>query len=161
MQQPHASQQIEVAPARLRDLRAVARLQQRAFPKRLAYKLTTLTFLWGIPSVPFLVARQGDRVVGCAIGDRQGDVSRVVNLCVDPDARRLGIGSRLLSGLEGALPHGNMTLMVEAGNEPAKALYRKGGYVQTGVTRNYYGVGYDGIWMTKVRPGAGPPDVTR
>lgn len=150
---------VVVTPARLRDLGKVARLQRRAFRPPLAYGLTTLFVLWLLPHVRFLVARDGERIIGCAIGDRQGGQSRVINLCVDPTARRQGIGTRLLRALEAALPHGDVVLMVEEGNVAAQALYRKEGYRPVGTSRNYYGRGNDGIWMQKSRTPQSIPSI--
>jgi ribosomal-protein-alanine N-acetyltransferase len=145
-----------VGRAGLRELWAVARLQRRAFRPPLAYGLTTLLILWFLPHVRFLVARQGNRIVGCAIGDRQGGQSRVINLSVDPDARRQGIGTRLLRDLEAHLPKGNIVLMVEEGNAAAQHLYRQEGYRPVGTGRDYYGRGQHGIWMQKTRPNGSP-----
>jgi [ribosomal protein S18]-alanine N-acetyltransferase len=148
-----------ITPVRLRDLRKVARLQRRAFRPPLAYGLMTLLVLWVLPHVRFLVARDGERIVGCAIGDRQGGQARVINLCVDPTARRQGIGSLLLRELEIALGPGNIVLMVEEGNAAAQALYRKEGYKPVGTSRDYYGRGQDGIWMQKQRTPAVTPKI--
>lgn len=154
-----AAGQITVAMVRLRDLREVARLQRRAFRPMLAYRFSTLVLLWAWPRATFLVARAGGRIVGCAIGDFHGGQSRVINICVDPDARRRRIGSRLLSAIEAALPRGDMMLMVEQQNEAAKRLYEHAGYHSVGASVAYYGRGRDGVWMQKnrTRPPATPP----
>jgi ribosomal-protein-alanine N-acetyltransferase len=146
---------LEIGPVRIRELRAVARLQRRAFRPRLAYGLLTLLLLWALPHVRFLVARrEGDGwIAGCAIGDRQDGQARVINLAVDPDARRQGIGRMLLLALEGALNRADLLLMVEEDNLPARALYEDAGYAQVGVARDYYGRGQHGLWMQKKRPG--------
>lgn len=145
-----------ISPVRLRDLSKVARLQHRAFRAHLAYGLTTLIVLWVLPHVRFLVARDGERVIGCAIGDRQGGQARVINICVDPTAQRQGIGSRLLRELEAGLSEGNIVLMVEEANAAAQALYRKEGYKSVGTSKDYYGRGQDGLWMQKQRVKSGP-----
>jgi len=142
---------VMVAPVRFGDLRGVARLQRRAFRPRLAYTLTTLVVLWLLPQVRFVVARDAGRLVGCAIGDRQDNHSRVVSIAVEPDARRRGVATALLRALEAALPDGNMILMVEADNLAARALYEREGYARVGDARDYYGRGLDGIWMQKRR----------
>lgn len=142
---------LTIAPVRGRDLWQVRQLQRRAFRRGLAYSFSTLILLWALPSVRFLVARRGDTILGCAIGDRDNGNSRVINLAVEPAARRHGIGGQLLRALEAALPNGDMILMVESGNDGAKRLYEKSGYVSVGVGRNYYGHGHDGIWMRKFR----------
>lgn len=148
-----------ITSARLRELAAVGRLQRRAFRPPLAYGLATLVILWLRPQVQFLIARDGERIVGCAIGDRQGGQSRVINLCVDPIARRQGIGTRLLRELEAVLPRGDVVLMVEESNATAQALYRKEGYKSVGTSRDYYGRGEDGIWMQKQRTAGGAPTI--
>jgi ribosomal protein S18 acetylase RimI-like enzyme len=147
--------EVIIAPVRMRDLWQVRTLQRRSFRRGLAYSISTLTLLWALPTVRFLVARHGDRVLGCAIGDRSSGQSRVINLAVDPDARRHGIGRQLLHALEVALPQGDMILMVQEENAGARRLYEKAGYHNVGVGRNYYGRGQDGIWMRKRRTRGG------
>jgi ribosomal protein S18 acetylase RimI-like enzyme len=147
--------EVIIAPVRMRDLWQVRTLQRRSFRRGLAYSISTLTLLWALPTVRFLVARHGDRVLGCAIGDRSSGQSRVINLAVDPDARRHGIGRQLLHALEVALPQGDMILMVQEENAGARRLYEKAGYHDVGVGRNYYGRGQDGIWMRKRRTRGG------
>jgi ribosomal-protein-alanine N-acetyltransferase len=142
---------VAVGPARLRELPAIAGLQRRAFPPRLAYTLGTLAFLWALPWVRVLVARRDGEIVGCVIGDRVLEGVRVVNLAVDPVVRRQGIGTKLLDAVERALPAGDMTLMVQAENAPARALYRRAGYQEIKPLANYYGPGRAGIWMRKRR----------
>ncbi len=148
-----------VSSFHLGDLQAVAKLQKRAFKPPLAYGRATLLLLWALPQVQFLVARAGGAVVGCAIGDRSGDQSRVINICVDPDRRRRGIGTMLLRELEAELPVGDIVLMVEKGNDAAEALYRSEGYLPVGVSRGYYGRGRDGTWMQKHRTPHPPPKI--
>ena len=150
---------VVVGRVAIRELWAVRTLQRRAFRPPLAYGLTTLIVLWSLPHVRFLVAREGGRIVGCAIGDHQGGQSRIINICVDPDARRQGVGVRLMREIESALPKGDMILMVEERNEAAKALYRREGYAAVGIGRNYYGRGAHGIWMQKTRTPGGPAKV--
>ena len=149
--------EIEVGAARWRDLPAVARVQRRAFRPALAYGLTTLVVLRLLPHVRFLVAHRGDAVVGCAIGDRHDGHARVINLAVDPTARRRGVGTALLRALEAALPRGNVLLMVEAENQAAQALYRREGYGPVGDAKDYYGRGRHGVWMQKQRTAQATP----
>jgi len=151
---------VGVGPVGWRELAAVARMQRRAFRPSLAYGLSTLAILRLLPHVRFLVARRGREILGCAIGDRQGGQARVINLAVDPDVRRRGVGTALLRALEAALPDGDMILMVEADNAAAQALYRREGYLPVGQAADYYGRGRAGIWMQKTRtpPGGGADD---
>lgn len=152
-----APQHLDLGPARWSELAGVARLQRRAFRPRLAYRLSTLVLLRLWPPARFLVARRDGVVLGCAIGDRHDGEARVVNLAVDPTARRQGLGRALLSALEEALPGGDVILMVEANNPGARALYEQSGYAFAGEAVNYYGRGRHGVWMRKHRPGADSP----
>ena len=148
---------ITVAPVRRRDLRAVRRLQRRAFRPALAYGFVTLVILWALPRVQFFVARRGEEIVGCAIGDRHDGQARVINLAVDPAMRRQGIGAALLRALEAAMPPGSVLLMVEAENTAAQALYRSAGFRAVGTAADYYGRGHAGIWMQKGATANAPP----
>lgn len=145
---------VAIAHARLRDLPAIARVQRRAFPPRLAYTLGTLLVLWALPWVRLLVARRDGEVVGCVIGDRVLEGGRVINLAVDPAAQRQGIGGALLLAIERALPAGDMILMVQAGNRDARSLYRRIGYEDDADLPDYYGPGRPGVRMRR-RRGAG------
>jgi ribosomal-protein-alanine N-acetyltransferase len=146
-----ATEAVLIRPAAFGDLWGVSRLQKRAFRPPLAYGLTALVLLWLLPNVQFLVAKEGDKIVGCAIGDRKGDQSRIINICVDPGARRRGIGTQLLAQIEQLLPHGNLILMVEETNADARRLYQRAGFTAVGTGRDYYGRGQHGIWMQKKR----------
>ncbi len=143
---------VEIRRVRLRDILQVARIQRRAFPPRLAYPIATLLTLSFLPLVQFVVAVRGKRVLGCAIGDRSGLDARVINIAVDPTARRTGIGAALLFELEKRLSGGDMVLMVQRENSDAHTLYRRVGYVDVGLAPDYYGRGRHGIWMRKHRP---------
>ena len=151
---------IAITPVSIRVLRQVASLQRAAFRPPLAYGFTTLLVLWALPNVRFIVARSGDRVVGCEIGDVQNGQSRVINICVDPTARRKGVATRLLRELENKLTTGDVVLMVEHDNHAAKELYRREGYFPISVSRDYYGRGLDGVWMQKSRT-PNPPQKIR
>ena len=142
---------VAIAHARLRDLPAIARVQRRAFPPRLAYTLGTLLVLWALPWVRLLAARREGAIVGCIIGDRAPDGARVINLAVDPAAQRGGIGGALLLAVERALPYGDMTLMVQSGNRAARSLYRRVGYEDEADLPDYYGPGRPGVRMRKRR----------
>ena len=144
-------QDVHIAPARLRELPAIAALQRRAFPPRLAYTLSTLLVLWALPWVRLLRARRNRQIVGVVIGDRTLEGGRVINLAVEPAAQRQGVGAALLHAIETALPGGDMTLMVQSGNTPARALYRRVGYADDIEFPDYYGSRRPGVKMRKRR----------
>jgi len=64
-----------------------------------------------------------------------------MNLAVQPEYRRQGIGEKLVSALIAALAQQNvhsLTLEVRVSNAPATSLYEKLGFVQVGRRPNYY-----------------------
>ena len=104
-----------------------------------------------------LVARDAEgRLAGvatfrCVAG--AADLNRIV---VAPGRRGEGIGRRLLSaGLDWADAAGaeQVMLEVEAGNEPALALYARTGFVTLARRRDYYGTGRDALVMALTREG--------
>ena len=59
----------------------------------------------------------------------------------DPACRRCGIGGALLKALteEAARRHaGSVFLEVRESNDAARAMYRKAGFKESGIRRNYY-----------------------
>ncbi len=133
------------------DLVALRNLQNRCFQDGQAYGLVTLMVFQVWPRARVLVARSGEEIIGCVIGDVQGDQARVLNICVDPAYRRRGLGTALLSSIEQLLDHDNMTLMVEDKNLAAQELYRQHGYMSAGDLRDYYGRNRHGVLMQKRR----------
>lgn len=80
----------------------------------------------------FLVARDGDRAVGCgAIRRLDATTAEVKRMYVAPDHRGRGVGWAVLAGLEAAARQlGVLRLVLETGvyQEAAIALYRRAGY---------------------------------
>lgn len=146
-----AGRELWIQPATLHDLWPLARLQRTCFEPRQAYSLFALFALWLWPGVRLLVARVGDELVGCIVGDQRNRHARVLNLCVRPDWRRRGVASVLLAALERECDAELYTLMVEDKNTPAQALYRRFGYVPVAEVRHYYGRNRHGVLMQKRR----------
>lgn len=146
-----AGTRVLVERATWRDLPALARLQRRAFPPRLAYTLPTLVILRLIPLVRTMLVRREGQIAGCVIGDRVLEGGRVVNLAVDPEFRRQGIGRALLAAIERELDTPVMLLMVQQENAGARQLYLSAGYEEEIELPNYYGVGRMGVRMRKKR----------
>ena len=93
------------------------------------------------PLSAWLIALEGETVVGYVGSQTVLDEADIMNVAVAPGYRRQGIARLLLERLEEALRtrkvH-SLTLEVRASNEPAKALYASLGYVQVGRRPNYY-----------------------
>lgn len=66
------------------------------------------------------------------------DESELHLIAVSPEYRRRGIAGRLLSHWFDNTPARRLLLEVRAGNHPAQALYRKHGFQNIGLRKNYY-----------------------
>ena len=100
----------------------------------LRYELTNSLALW-------LAAVEGEKVVGYVGSQTVMGESDMMNLAVDPEQRRMGIGASLVNALVAALhKQGStcLTLEVRASNAQAISLYRSLGFVQVGKRPNYY-----------------------
>ena len=89
----------------------------------------------------WLVALEGEQVVGYVGSQTVIDESDMMNIAVHPDFRRRGIAEALVAELEAALRQRGshaLTLEVRDSNAPAIALYEKLGFVQVGLRKNYY-----------------------
>ena len=89
----------------------------------------------------WLVALEGDKVVGYVGSQTVIDASDMMNIAVHPDFRRRGIAENLINGLINALGEKGsraLSLEVRASNGPAIALYEKLGFAQVGLRKNYY-----------------------
>ncbi len=83
----------------------------------------------------------GGRILGYCGLIRSFDEADITNVTVREDCRRLGIGRRMLEELlkEGqAMGIKNFSLEVRASNEAAFSLYRKLGFIQEGLRKNFY-----------------------
>lgn len=150
----------QIAPAGLRDLRAVARIQSQSFRPGLAYGMSALLFLWSVPQATFLVARNSARgeVIGCVIADRHQGNARIMNIATHPQYRRRGVGRSLLRAIERGNPNRDVVLIAEDWNIGAQELYKSEGFEQTGFARDYYGRGRHGVWMKKRRQAGSHPE---
>ena len=97
-------------------------------------ELTSRLSLW-------LVAMEGDTLVGYVGSQTVIDESDVMNIAVHPNYRRQGIAEALVGALEKALRQRGsraLTLEVRDSNVPAITLYDKLGFTQVGLRKNYY-----------------------
>jgi len=89
----------------------------------------------------WVVALDGDQLVGYVGSQSSFDESDIMNIAVHPDWRRQGIAESLIGALIAELKkRGSHALLLEvrASNDPAIALYGKLGFRQVGRRKNYY-----------------------
>ena len=130
---------ITIVPMTLAHVGQVAALEARCFPdpwsrNSIAGELDNPLSLW-------LVALDGQTVVGY-VGSQTvlGEVD-MMNLAVSPAARRQGVARRLVQALLAALEARGayqLTLEVRVSNQPALALYAGLGFTQVGRRPGYY-----------------------
>ncbi len=105
-----------------------------------------------------IVATDGDEVVGFLACAGQGDAWHILNVTVDPDHRRRGLGGMLVDGIISLLdgrPYDRYTLEVRVSNDAAIRLYRGRGFVDSGVRPRYYSDNREDALIMWREPGGG------
>ena len=99
-------------------------------------------------------ARAGQRrLLGYLICSRYADDWHIMNIAIDPSARRRGLATALLEELFARAGRDRAyTLEVRTTNGPAIALYERFGFRPAGVRKRYYqDTGEDALVMWRVR----------
>lgn len=127
---------------------------ERALFDRSAWTVEQLfSELAGVPTTRhYVVATQGEEVVGYAGLALADDTADVMTVAVAPWAQRRGTGRALMGDLLAVGARRGVHevfLEVRAGNDPALALYRSLGFEHLARRRDYYGRGADGIVMRR------------
>lgn len=91
------------------------------------------------PGVYAILAADGERAAGLALGRRIADEAELLTLAVAPDYRRQGLGAALVRAVASVVPLARLLhLEVGADNPPALMLYRTLGFAQAGRRKDYY-----------------------
>lgn len=95
------------------------------------------------PGSVALIARQGNpqQTIGFIVGQLAADEAEILTFGVTKDWQRLGIGRRLLDGLQRAAARGEakkLHLEVAEDNLPALVLYSRTGFQEQGRRKGYY-----------------------
>jgi ribosomal-protein-alanine N-acetyltransferase len=133
------------------DLSRIVEIEGLCFPEETAFPPGMFAYL--IRYAITLVALEDDIIAGFIIGFASGGTGFIYTLDVHPDYRRKGIGLMLISALEEmlrAVRAKRIRLEAALNNPAALALYRKAGYREREMLRNYYGRGKHAVRMWKV-----------
>lgn len=117
----------------------IAQLEKLCFSdpwseKSIEIELSCRLSLW-------LVALDGEMVVGYVGSQTVIDETDMMNIAVHPEYRRRGIAEALIDALVNAIREKGsrvLSLEVRASNDPAITLYQKMGFSQVGRRPNYY-----------------------
>jgi [ribosomal protein S18]-alanine N-acetyltransferase len=143
-----ATQEVQIRQFKADDISAISEIEQLSFKD--PFPSYFLSQLADANPATFLVAVMNDRIVGYAVIDKWPDQEHLVSIAVIPASRKKGVGQALLDHLLERLETGSLKLEVRRSNKAALDLYRKNGFVQSGVAHSYYTDGEDAILMEKV-----------
>jgi [ribosomal protein S18]-alanine N-acetyltransferase len=136
------------------DLPQVVAIERRAFTS--PWSLAMFVLELSKPSGVCLAATSEEELVGYLVCSRYDTVWHVMNIAVDPDRRRRGIGTALIAALlERVGPEAQVTLEVRHSNGGAQRLYERFGFRSAGVRPRYYADnGEDAVIMWRTAPPA-------
>ena len=130
---------IEIREMKAQDVPQIAELERICFndpwsAQSIATELDNSLSCW-------LVATDGEKVVGYVGSQTVLDGSDMMNIAVAPDFRRKGLAEALVNALIDCLRQRKsrcLILEVRVSNTPAITLYEKLGFVEIGRRKNYY-----------------------
>lgn len=132
------------------DLDRIVEIERLCFPEEVMFTRGLFSFL--LRNARALVACDDDEIIGFVIGYLTGRTGVIYTIDVHPEHRRRGVGSALLDAIEremGAAGAKRFRLEAATSNRAALNLYRKAGYVEGELLRNYYGYGKDALRLWK------------
>ena len=120
------------------DLPAVVAIERRTFPT--PWSLAMFVLELSKPAGVCLVALQDREIAGYVICSRHDTVWHLMDIAVDPQRRRRGVATALVTATLERLPGPDeqVTLEVRPSNDAAIRLYEGFGFKAAGVRRRYY-----------------------
>ena len=134
------------------DLPQVIAIERRAFPT--PWSLAMFVLELSKPSGICLAARRDGRMCGYLVCSRYDTVWHIMNVAVDPEARRTGVATALPEALLERVgdDRARYTLEVRQSNAAAIELYQRFGFRTAGLRRRYYqDNGEDALIMWRTR----------
>lgn len=130
---------MKIVPMEERHLEELARLEQECFSH--PWSRQALEEELSNPAAVFLVAVEGEGVVGYAGMHVVWGEGYIDNIAVFPHARRKGVGRKLVQALIDWMDHHEglfLTLEVRPSNEAAVLLYHSVGFEEAGRRKGFY-----------------------
>ena len=143
---------VKIRAAKARDLRGIIEIERLAFDS--PWSLDSFERELSLPFSRLIVAEKDAgaprRLVGFLCRWLVADECHILNVAVHPEMRRAGIANQLMNDALAEARTRNakvVTLEVRRSNVAARSLYRKLGFEEQRLRRNYYGAGEDAIVM--------------
>ncbi len=130
---------LEIISMTLEDLPEVLRIEESSFPRPFSRKLFETEFQLAIAHL--YAAKLDGRVAGYIDFWNAGAEIHLINIAVDPEARRHGVASRLMETLIGYATQNKVYeiyLDVRVSNQGAIELYKRFGFSNLMIRRGYY-----------------------
>lgn len=138
------------------DFAGLFALDKQCFPPGIAYSRDEMAFFLRSPESWTVIAEHDGQIAGFLITQtyraRVSYQARIITIDVAPDARRLGVGKRLMAACEQHLKSQQVrTLRLEVAidNTAAQRFYEGQGFREIGRLPRYYSDTLDGLVMQK------------
>lgn len=141
-----------------KDFSRLLEIDQSCFVEGIAYSKEEMRYFLGMPTAITLVGLQDEQVMGFVIADRfrprraSRSMGKIITIDVAPAAQHSGLGTALMSAVEGELKQAGcdyVSLEVAVDNEAALRFYKKHGYSVLKTLPRYYLDSIDGLLMGK------------
>jgi [ribosomal protein S18]-alanine N-acetyltransferase len=149
---------LQLRDYRPQDFQRLLEIDQACFVEGIAYSSRELRHFLNQPSAVRIVGEKTGKIQGFVIADhfrpRNSDqrMGRIITIDVLPEARRSGLGSRLLGAVEEKIREAGaayISLETAVDNLAALRFYKKHGYVGLKILPNYYLDSVDALLMGK------------
>ncbi|MCI0353830.1 MAG: GNAT family N-acetyltransferase [Acidobacteria bacterium] len=144
--------QLLLRPYRPADFDTLWRIDQECFPPGIAYSRAELAHCVKQPGAFTLVGEKDGAIAGYVVAESHRNRGHIVTIDVLPQARRSGLGSKLLAAGEHHLRAAactSVSLETAVDNHAALAFYKRHGYSVVGTIRRYYQGTLDALRMEK------------
>lgn len=140
------------------DFTRLLEIDQACFVEGIAYSAAEMRHFLSRPKGVRIIAEQEGRILGFVIADRfrprrsQQCMGKIITIDVLPEARRTGLGSRLMNAVEEKLREAGcsyVSLETAVDNLAALRFYKKHNYIGLKILPNYYLNSLDALLMGK------------
>lgn len=140
---PKTKESITIRNAEIKDIPQIMKIEKVSFQD---FSWSEESFILSMNNT--LVADSNGEILGYIVISKIQNEINIDNIAVRPDMRQKGIGSSLLEFVIKENPNSIFFLEVRPSNTPAINLYKKFGFKEMYIRKNYY-INEDAIIMAK------------